>query len=98
MPRGNSDLHSSLDLLTKELSSVLHRSPTQHDTDTSALQIWIMIEAYENLRNQILRRHEGDDQYAPLQMVFDTWLKALRSIHDDMTGRDGQRSESNYGD
>ena len=98
IPPRNSDLHTCLDLLTKELSSVLHKSPTRDGTDTSALQIWIMIEAYENLRNEILRRHEGDDQYAPLQMMFDTWLKALRSIHDDITGRDGQRSESNYGD
>ncbi|KAI0505723.1 hypothetical protein F5B22DRAFT_494410 [Xylaria bambusicola] len=98
IPSGHSDLQRCLDLLTKELSSVLRRSPAQHHTDTTALQIWIMIEAYENLRNEMLRRHEGDDQHGPLKLVFDTWLKALHSIHDDITGGDGKRSESNYGD
>ncbi|KAI1309241.1 hypothetical protein F5Y03DRAFT_393070 [Xylaria venustula] len=98
IPSGNSDLQTCLDLLTKELSSVIGRSPGHPSTDTTALQIWIMIEAYENLRDQVLRTHERDAEYGPLKAMFDTWLKALHSIHNGMTGGDGQRSESDYGD
>ncbi len=77
---------------------MIGRSPIQSSTDTTALQIWIMIEAYENLRDQVLTKHEGDVRYGPLKAIFDTWLKALHSVHDGMIGGDEQRSESDYGD
>ncbi|KAI1429734.1 hypothetical protein F5Y12DRAFT_725176 [Xylaria sp. FL1777] len=98
IPPRSSDLQACLDLLTKELSSVVGRSPAHPSTDTTALQIWIMIEAYEHLRDRVLASHEGDVQNGPLKATFDTWLKALHSIHDGMTGDDGQQSESDYGD
>ncbi|KAI0428465.1 hypothetical protein F5Y09DRAFT_343664 [Xylaria sp. FL1042] len=98
IPSESSDLQTCLDLLTRELSSVIGRSPGQSSTDTTALQIWIMIEAYEHLRDQVLSTHEADVQDGPLRAIFDTWLKALHSLHDGMTGGDGQRSESDYGD
>ncbi|KAI1758043.1 hypothetical protein F4782DRAFT_476203 [Xylaria castorea] len=97
-PSRGPDLQTCLDLLTKELSSAVNRSPVQPNADASALQIWVMIEAYEKLRDQVLRTHEGGIQESPLRATFDTWLKALHSIHDEMTGCDGQRSESDYGD
>ncbi|KAI8952945.1 hypothetical protein F4801DRAFT_165090 [Xylaria longipes] len=97
-PSRGPDLQTCLYLLTNELSSAMNGSPAQPSTDTSALQIWVMIEAYEKLRDQVLRTHEGDIQESPLRATFDTWLKALHSIHDGMTGGDGQRSESDYGD
>ncbi|KAI0535447.1 hypothetical protein GGR58DRAFT_441390 [Xylaria digitata] len=93
-----SDLQTCLGLLTKELSSALNKSPSSSSTDTTALQIWIMIEAYENLRDQVLSTSERGGQNGPLKATFDTWLKALRSVHDRMTGGDGERSESDYGD
>ncbi|KAI1827241.1 hypothetical protein F4861DRAFT_398575 [Xylaria intraflava] len=89
-PTHRSDMELCLGLLTKELLSTFNGSPNQ---STSALQINLMIEAYEKLRDQILTTGDG-----PLKPIFDTWLKALRSVHEGMTGDDGQESESDYGD
>ncbi|TGJ79184.1 hypothetical protein E0Z10_g9582 [Xylaria hypoxylon] len=97
-PSKSSDLQTCLDLLTKELSSALDKSPSPSNTDTMALQMWVMIEAYENLRDQVLTTQGGGVQNAPLKATFDTWLKALHSVHDRMIGGDGERSESDYGD
>ncbi|KAI1131105.1 hypothetical protein F5Y10DRAFT_89808 [Nemania abortiva] len=98
VPTQNTDLQTCLDLLTRQLSSTIHSAPAQPSADTTALQVWVMIEAYEKLRDQVLRTHEGDAQDGPLTAMFDTWLKALHSVHNGMTGGDGARSESNYGD
>ncbi|KAI3324410.1 hypothetical protein HD806DRAFT_522195 [Xylariaceae sp. AK1471] len=97
-PSDSPDLQICLDLLTRKLSSVVNGSPARINADTSALQIWVMIEAYEKLRDQVLETHEGGVNDGPLKTMFDTWLKALHSIHDGMTGGDEQRSESNYED
>lgn len=92
------DLHTCLTLLTRELSLAANRQSAQPGADTAALQIWFMIEAYERLREQVLESHEGGVRDGPLPAMFDTWLTALRSVHDGMVGGDGERSESNYGD
>ncbi|KAH8164611.1 hypothetical protein CIB48_g3641 [Xylaria polymorpha] len=94
-PSRGPNLQTCLNLLTRELSSAVNGSPAHPSTDASALQIWVMIEAYEKLRDQVLRTHEGGGQESPLRATFDTWLTALHSIHDEMIGADG---ESDYGD
>ncbi|KAI0391832.1 hypothetical protein F5Y17DRAFT_386841 [Xylariaceae sp. FL0594] len=94
-PHDTPNLKATIDLLKKELSSATDARPGQAKSDASALQVWVMIEAYEKLRARVLKSH-GED--GPLATTFDTWLKALRSIHDELTGVDGARSESNYGD
>ncbi|KAI0405136.1 hypothetical protein F4802DRAFT_564557 [Xylaria palmicola] len=95
----SSDLQTCLSLLTKELSTAVHnRPPNQHCPDTAALQVLVMIEAYEKLRDQVLPTHKRGTQDSPLRAMFDTWLEALHSVHDGMIGGDGERSESNYGD
>jgi len=94
-PHETPDLKASLDLLTKELSAAVGVLPGQANADTSAQQVLVMIEAYEKLRNRVLESH-GEDK--SLATSFDTWLKALRSLHDELVGADGERSESNYGD
>ncbi|KAI2636690.1 hypothetical protein GGS21DRAFT_41111 [Xylaria nigripes] len=91
-----SDLKICLDLLTKELLSTFNGSPSQSVTDTSAFQIYLMIEAYEKLRDQVLEMREAGVNDATLKVIFDTWLKALHSIHEGMAGADGQGSESHY--
>ncbi|KAI0105059.1 hypothetical protein GGR51DRAFT_520693 [Nemania sp. FL0031] len=98
VPSNSLDLQTCLNLLTRELSSTIHSAPVQAGADTTALQVWVMIEAYEKLRDQILTSHEGGAEDGPLRAMLDTWLKALRSVHDGMIGGDGERSESNYGD
>ncbi|GAW13846.1 hypothetical protein ANO14919_032360 [Xylariales sp. No.14919] len=97
-PSKGSDLQTCLELLTKELSSAISKSPSPSSADTTALQIWVMIEAYESLRDRVLRAHEEDIQNGPLKATFDVWLNALHSVHDRMIGGDGERSESDYGD
>lgn len=94
------DLHTCLTLLTRELSLAANPPSAQPGgADTAALQIWVMIEAYERLRDQVLGSQEGAEaRDGPLRAMFDTWLTALRSVHDGMVGGDGERSESNYGD
>ncbi|KAJ2968836.1 hypothetical protein NUW58_g10131 [Xylaria curta] len=78
------DLQTCLGLLTKQLSSAVNSSHTQPNADTTALQVWAMIEAYEKLRDQVTTTREGEVQDSPLGPVFDMWLKALHSVHEGM--------------
>lgn len=64
-------------------------------TDISSLQIWVMIEAYERLRDQVLEMGLQNEQVQSLEPMFDTWLSALNSIHDRMTS-DAQSYGSHY--
>ena len=82
-------LQICLDLLTRELFSATR------DSDASALQIWVMIEAYERLRDQLLDARLRPDELQPLVLMFDMWLRALYTIHDSLTG-DGRTNDSDY--
>jgi hypothetical protein len=97
-PPEDPSLHLCFDLLTRELSSAVSGSPQRPSAETSALQIWVMIEAYEKLRNQVRNMGLDEEKTKSTQSMFDVWLRALYAIHDGMTGSDGQRSESDYGD
>jgi len=55
-----------------------------------------MIEAYEKLRDRLLQTRTRYDKET--LAMFDMWLQALHRIHDQMTGTDGQVSESDYGE
>ncbi|KAI0010400.1 hypothetical protein F4779DRAFT_312945 [Xylariaceae sp. FL0662B] len=85
------------DLLTRELSSAARGSPLQPSKETLALQIWVMIEAYERLQNMVRGLQLKSDQNRPMEASFDMWLKALYAVHGKLTGYDGQVSESDYG-
>ena len=52
-PARNPRLEISLDLLTQELASAVRGMHWRPGSETSALQIWVMIEAYEKLRDQL---------------------------------------------
>jgi hypothetical protein len=97
LPQDNLSLQICLDLLTRELSSAVSDRPRRVGTEASALQIWVMIEAYERLRDSILdmRIRLGNDEMRGVEMMFDTWLRALYIIHDSLTG-DARASESDY--
>ncbi|CAJ2505481.1 Uu.00g128750.m01.CDS01 [Anthostomella pinea] len=90
-------LQICFDLLTRELSSAVSASPVRPSAETSALQIWVMIEAYERLRDQLLIMQLGDIQTSLMEAIFDMWLRTLYTIHDKMTGRYRLGSESVYG-
>lgn len=86
------------DLLMQELSAAASGNMMRPGTETSALQIWVMIEAYEKLREKVDDMGLESGQAGAVRAMFGTWLKALHTIHNDMMGNDGQRSESDYGD
>jgi len=96
--QGNLSLQICLDLLTRDLSSGL-RGAVLNRGDTSALQVWVMIEAYERLRDQLFaegssgRLGLGFEELGGVEMMMDMWLRALYSIHDGLVGGDG----SDYG-
>lgn len=91
----NLSLQICLDLLTRELSSAATEGPQRSGTEAAALQIWVMIEAYEKLRDQLHESRLGPDEALPLEMMFDMWLRALYTIHDSLM-TDARTSESDY--
>ncbi|KAK3692831.1 hypothetical protein B0T22DRAFT_28209 [Podospora appendiculata] len=98
-PTPNLGLQICLDLLTRDLSSSLRRSGRNRGcVETSALQVWAMIEAYERLRDQLpdTEARLGRDEQKSLDQMLDLWLRALYAVHDSLTG-DGRTSESDYG-
>lgn len=88
-------LQICLDLLTRDLSSSLASRPSRSSPETSALQIWVMIEAYERLRDQLAGMRLGISEMRPLETMFDMWLRALYTIHDSLTGHTSG-TESDY--
>ncbi|KAI9151932.1 hypothetical protein HJFPF1_09149 [Paramyrothecium foliicola] len=96
--RENLSLDISLSLLARQLSSAL---PTEHRTqasrDASALQVWVMIEAYERLQEQLWGMNLAENELRSATGALRNWLTALYAVHRSLTG-DGERSESEYGD
>lgn len=94
-PQDNLSLQICLDLLSRELSSAICDRPFRSPSDVPALQIWVMIEAYERLRDQVTNMRLRPDELRPLEAMFDMWLRALYNVHDRLT--EGRRSsDSDY--
>ncbi len=88
-----------LELLTKELSTAFADQSgrrRQKDTGSSAgLQIWVMIEAYERLREQLDAKPTEESNQA--RDAIDSWIRALYAIHNNMASEgaaDGSEYES----
>lgn len=90
----NLSLQICFDLLTRELTSTIADRPQRGGPDTAALQILVMIEAYERLRDQVSKMGLEKRQMKEVGLMFNSWLSALYSIHNSMTG--GQASDSEY--
>lgn len=87
----NISLQICLDLLTRELSSAVAEplsssssSSGRRGPETAALQVYVMIEAYERLRDQVRRMAGANPQFAVVGEMFDTWLRALYAIHENI--------------
>jgi hypothetical protein len=100
----NLSLQLCLELLTRELSTALGSHSQRTGSSTSALQVLMMIEAYERLRNQIVAEAErqpfgrGVEEARQMEAMFDMWLKSLYTVHDRLMGEARSRlSESDYG-
>lgn len=86
-----------LELLRGELSTALTDQSTRTGRDAAALQIWVMIEAYERLRNQLINSNPETKDTKNAAAMFDSWLKTLYSIQQSMA-YDSAISESEYED
>ncbi|KAK4252421.1 hypothetical protein C7999DRAFT_10033 [Corynascus novoguineensis] len=66
-----------------------HTHPPTLSAGTSALQVWVMIEAYERLRDQMaeLGATGNYEQAREMERMFDMWLRALYSVHGSMAER-----------
>lgn len=84
----NPGLSICLDLLSQELLSASAGTPMRPGSETSALQVQAMIEAYENLRDQALHMGLEADQALATRDMFDTWIQALRSVQAMVNVRD----------
>ncbi len=80
----NLSLQICMDLLTRDLSSAISGRRARASPDAAALQIWVMIEAYERLRDQLLDMRLPYEDSRPLGQMFDMWLRTLYSIHDSL--------------
>jgi hypothetical protein len=59
--------------------------PQRNGQDTAALQVWVMIEAYERLRDQLTRQQSSNAEAQKVATMFDCWLASLYSIHSSLT-------------
>lgn len=82
-----------LQLLTKELSAALASRCQTDDRSSAGLQVWVMIEAYERLRDQL--EATGSEENKEARLAIDSWLKALYAIHSDIAC-DGATGDSDY--
>lgn len=85
------------ELLTRELSTAFVDHSSRAGRDASGLQICVMIEAYERLRDQISAMETNDAELQNARAMFDSWLGALRAIHKSIAD-EAAESESEYGD
>ncbi|KAL8418655.1 hypothetical protein RB594_002032 [Gaeumannomyces avenae] len=78
-------LQICLELLTRELSAAIFNRPNRSGNGVSSLQIWVMIEAYERLRDQLRDSVSmPDEEVRSVELMLDTWLQALYTIHDSL--------------
>ncbi|RCI10083.1 hypothetical protein L249_8561 [Ophiocordyceps polyrhachis-furcata BCC 54312] len=84
-------LQIGMELLTRELASAME---DQSSGDASGLQLWVMIGAYERLRDQI---SAAEPQNGEARNAIESWLKALQTIHQKMAD-EAATGESDYGD
>lgn len=83
-----------LELLTRELSSAFANQSSRDSGNASGLQVWVMIEAYERLRDQLAASGTENKE---AKAAIDSWLEALYAIHKNMAGETAG-SESEYED
>lgn len=85
-----------LELLTKELSTAFADQSSRRASDagsSAGLQIWVMIEAYERLRDQLDAKPTEENKQA--RDAIDSWIRALYAIHNNIAS-EGAADESEY--
>lgn len=87
-------LQIAANLLSRELSCAVSNEALRAPTDVRQLQTWVMIEAYEALRDQVLQMELPADETEALRGTFDMWLKALYRVHDGFARETSGPSDS----
>ncbi|KAJ6783518.1 hypothetical protein PWT90_02049 [Aphanocladium album] len=85
-----------LELLTKELSTAFADRSSRRPSDagsSAGLQVWVMIEAYERLREQLDAKPTEENKQA--RDAIDSWIRALYAIHNNIAN-EGAADESEY--
>jgi hypothetical protein len=75
-------LQIATNLLSRELSCAVSNEALRAPTDVRQLQTWVMIEAYEALRDQVEQMALPEVEAGALRDTFSMWLKALYRVHD----------------
>ncbi|KEY65896.1 hypothetical protein S7711_09403 [Stachybotrys chartarum IBT 7711] len=94
--QANLGLRISADLLMKELSSVFIDRNQQVGSEVAALQVWVMIEAYERLQDRLPDMGLSGIERENVQTAVGSWLTALYSLHSSLAVAPAP-SESVYG-
>ncbi|CAG8981764.1 hypothetical protein HYALB_00004706 [Hymenoscyphus albidus] len=85
-----------MSLLTNELATALFKQhPSENQDQASGLQILLMIEAYETLRQHVRKEvqdadiagEEVDSHVRNIEGILDRWLESLYSIYGSSTDR-----------
>ncbi|OAA55638.1 hypothetical protein ISF_07743 [Cordyceps fumosorosea ARSEF 2679] len=90
-------LQIGLELLTKELSRALAGDRRRQQGDggdgasAAGLQVWVMIEAYERLRERLEEEPTEEKEHA--REAIDAWIRALYAIHGDIVSQSADESE-----
>lgn len=87
-------LQIATNLLSRELSCAVSNEALRAPTDVRQLQAWVMIEAYEALRDQVRQMNLPADETEALKGAFDMWLRALYRVHDGFARENSGPSDS----
>ncbi|KAJ0110117.1 hypothetical protein J7T55_000549 [Diaporthe amygdali] len=87
-------LQIAMNLLSRELSCAVSNEALRAPTDVRQLQTWVMIEAYEALRDQVLQMALPEDEAEALRRAFGMWLRALYRVHDGFARETSGPSDS----
>lgn len=91
----NVGLQICTELLTRELAMAMFDKGGA-SSDSSALQILVMIEAYERLRDVVLEMQAQRGDLGGVETMFDTWLGALYSLHDILSGESARVAQTEH--
>lgn len=87
---GSTPLQKTIAMLVKELSGAMPQ-PASKD-NTQGLQISLMIESYQRLRDQVDTSSMDDAEARSVRLMFDGWLAALHTMHRTFTRSSFSRS------
>lgn len=87
-------LQIATNLLSRELSCAVSNEALRAPTDVRQLQVWVMIEAYEAVRDQVLQMALPADEREALEGAFGVWLRALYRVHDGFARETSGPSDS----